>query len=188
MGVLEKLGMAPESDTEYVSEFDTESEREFTDESVDEFDPNRDPEPGQPAPRTATRPKSKLSQVRDVGPRVTKKMRDDAQSEIESIVQVLALGWGWQAPPCGEALEEAAPAFAEKLTKIVARNPRWLQKVRDGGLIADIIACAGTLAPVAKTAAAYYTQPREGSSDGNGVEFDPTRFQPYDGTGFSRAG
>lgn len=187
MGVLEKLGMTTESDTEYESEYDRESEQESGEEFEQEFNPNRDPEPGQPAPRTATRAKSKLSQVRDVGPRVTKKMRDDAQSEIESIVQVLALGWGWQAPPCGEALEEAAPAFAEKLTRIVARNPRWLQKVRDGGLIADIIACAGTLAPVAKTAAAYYTRPKE-DSDGHGVEFDPSRFQPYDGTGFSRAG
>lgn len=188
MGVLEQLGMTPETDQEYTSEYDMESERESMPELEEEYNPNRDPEPGQPAPRPATRPKSKLSQVRDVGPRVTKKMKDDAQGEIESIVQVLALGWGWQAPPCGEALEEAAPAFAEKLVKIVARNPRWLQKVRDGGLIADIIACFGTLAPVAKVAAAYYTQPREGSSDGNGVEFDPTAFRPYDGTGFSRAG
>lgn len=188
MSVLEKLGMTTQSDQEYESEYDQEPDRESTEEFTEEYNPNRDPEPGQPAPRTAARPKTKLSQVRDVGPRVTKKMRDDAQSEIESIVQVLALGWGWQAPPCGEALEEAAPAFAEKLTKIVARNPRWLQKVRDGGLIADIIACAGTLAPVAKAAAAYYTQPREDSSDGNGVEFDPTAFPAYGATGFSRAG
>lgn len=188
MGVLEKLGMAPESD-EYEPESETEYASESDSEFAEEFNPNRDPDPGQPAPRTTARPKTKLSQVRDVGPRVTKKMRDDAQSEIESIVQVMALGWGWQAPPCGEALEEAAPKFAEKLVKIVARNPRWLQKVRDGGLIADIIGCAGTLAPVAKVAAAYYTRPREDSSDGrSGVEFDPTAFQPYDGTGFSRAG
>lgn len=187
MGVLEKLRIGTESDEEFASESEYESGEEFGAEPDYESNPDIDPPPGQSAARSASRPKAKLSQVRDAAPRITKKMRDDAQDEIQSMVEVLALGWGLQAPPCGEALEAAAPKFAEKLTRIVARNPRWLQRVRDGGLIADIIACAGTLAPVAKIAAAYYTQPREGSH-GPGVEFDPSAFQPYDGTGFSRAG
>lgn len=186
MGVLEKLRINPESEEEFPREFDPESEEE----SGTEPDPNWDPSPGEaPARKTTAAPRGKLAQVRDAAPRVTKRMRDDAQAEIQSIVEVIALGWGWQAPPCGDALEAAAPEFAEKLTRIVARNPRWLQRVRDGGLVADIIACAGTLAPVAKVAAAYYTQPKEGGSySGPGVEFDPAQFQPYDGTGFSRAG
>jgi hypothetical protein len=187
MGVLEKLRIGPESDDEFRSEFEAESVQESDLESDYESNPDLDPVPGQSSSRAAARPKTKLSQVREAGPRITKKMRDDAQAEIQSMVEVIALGWGWQAPPCGDALEQAAPEFAEKLTRIVARNPRWLQRVRDGGLIADIIACAGTLAPVAKVAAAYYTQPKE-SSRGPGVEFDPAQFQPYDGTGFSRAG
>ena len=187
MGVLEKLRIGPESDEEFASELDNESGEEFGAEPDYESNPDIDPPPGRSAERSASRPKAKLSQVREAGPRITKKMRDDAQAEIQSIVEVLALAWGWQAPPCGDALEEAAPAFAEKLTRIVARNPRWLQRVRDGGVIADIIACAGTLSPVFRVAVAYYSQPKEGSH-GPGVEFDPSAFQPYDGTGFSRAG
>lgn len=188
MGVLEKLRITSDIEEEFTPEPDEEFDEEFGTEPGEKWDPNHDPSPGDAAARPTTRPKAKLSQVRDLGgPRVTKKMRDDAQAEIQSIVEVMALGWGWQAPPCGDALEEAAPAFAAKLTKIVARNPRWLQKVRDGGLIADIIGCFGTLAPVAKVAYAYYSQPKEDHS-GPGVVFDPTAFQPYDGTGFSRAG
>jgi hypothetical protein len=189
MGVLEKLRIGPETDDEFPSEFDAEPDREFDSEPDYESNPNLDPPPGEAPPRAAARPKAKLSQVSQAVPRITKKMREDAQAEIQSIVEVIALGWGWQAPPCGDALEAAAPEFAEKLTRIVARNPRWLQRVRDGGLIADVIACAGTLAPVAKVAAAHYTQPKEGKHRGPGVEFDPAQFQPYDGTtGFSRAG
>ena len=189
MGVLEKLRIGPESEEEYPSEFDTESGVEFETEYDYESNKTLDPPPGQPVAREPERPRSRLAQVKDAAPRVTKKMREDAQAEVESIVEIIALAWGWQAPPCGEALEAAAPKFAEKLTKILARNPRWLQKVRDGGLIADIIACAGTLGPVARVAYEHYSQPREGGAyRGPGVEFDPNQFQPYDGSGFSRAG
>lgn len=188
MGVLDKLRIAPESGEEYPSESGEEFASESVEDSYDESDPNIDPSPGQSAPRTSPRPKSKLSQVRDLGqPRVTKRMKDDAQAEIQSMVELLALAWGMQAPPCGEALEQAAPAFSEKLTKIVARNPRWLQRVRDGGLLADVLALGATLVPVGKVARTYYTQPQEGGSR-DGVEFDPDRFAPYDGSGFSRAG
>lgn len=187
MGVLEKLRIGPETDEEFPSEFDPDSDPESGYESDYESNPNLDPPPGRAAPRATIKPASKLAQVRDAAPRVTKKMRDDAQAEIQSMIEVIALGWSWQAPPCGEALEKAAPDFSEKLTRIVARNPRWLQRVRDGGLIADVIACAGALAPVAKVAAAHYSQPKE-ANDAHGVEFDPTAFQPYEGTGFSRAG
>jgi len=187
MGVLEKLRIGPETEDEFPSEFDGESESEFTREPDYESNPNLDPSPGQAAPRKPSRAKEALAQVRDSAPRITKKMRDDAQNEVESIVQVVALAWGWQAPPCGDALEAAAPEFAEKLTKILARNPRWLMRVRDGGLIADIIQLFGTLAPVAKVAYAYYGAPKEENPNG-GVVFDPTQFQPYDGSGFSRAG
>lgn len=181
MGVLEKLRINPESDEEFASEFDEESASE----PVLKPDENWDPEPGEAATRPAPRARRAMSQVRDAAPRITKKMREDAENEITSIVQVLALAWGWQAPPCGDALHEAAPEFAARLTNIVARNPRWLQRVRDGGLIADVIGCFGALAPVGKVAYAHYTQPKEDTS--GGVEFDPSRFPAYDGTGFSRA-
>jgi hypothetical protein len=187
MGVLEKLRIGPESEEEFRSEFDAESDHEPDYEPDYESNPNIDPPPGRTAPRVQSGAKKAISQVRDAGPRITKKMRDDAQAEIQSMIEVIALGWGWQAPPCGEALEKAAPDFSEKLTRIVARNPRWLQRVRDGGLIADVIACAGALAPVAKVAAAHYSRPKE-ANDAHGVEFDPAAFQPYEGTGFSRAG
>lgn len=187
MGVLEKLRIGPESDEEFGTEFDAEPLGEPDEEPDYESNANLDPPPGQSAPRTTSRAKAKISQVRDAAPRITKKMRDDCQAEVESMVQVIALAWGWQAPPCGDALEAAAPDFAEKLTKILARNPRWLQRVRDGGLIADIIQLFGTLTPVARAAYAHYSQPKEESADG-GVVFDPSRFQPYDGSGFSRAG
>ena len=183
MGVLEKLRIGPEMDDEFPPDSDENSYGE-PDEETDE---NHDPQPGEAAPRPAPRAKAKPSQIREAGPRVTKKMREDAQAEIESITQVIALAWGWQAPPCGDALHEAAPEFAERLTKVVARNPRWLQRVRDGGLIADIIGVFGALAPVAKVAYAHYTSPKGDSTDG-GVIFDPEQFKPYDGTGFSRAG
>ncbi|MFJ8719751.1 hypothetical protein ACIRD9_42570 [Streptomyces violaceus] len=188
MGVLEKLRIGTETDDEFPSEFDPESVPESSRESDYESNPNLDPSPGQAAPRKPSRAKEALSQVRDSGPRITKKMRDDCQNEVESIVQVVALAWGWQAPPCGDALEEVAPEFAEKLTKILARNPRWLMRVRDGGLIADVIQLFGTLAPVAKVAYAYYGAPKEENPHGGGVVFDPSQFQPYDGNGFSRAG
>jgi hypothetical protein len=187
MGVLEQLRIRPESD----AESDTEFESEYPAESGSEFDyesnQNLDPAPGQAPPRSAPRAKARLTSVQEAGPRVTKKMRDDAQREVESIVQVIALAWGWQAPPCGDALESVAPEFAEKLTKILARNPRWLVRVRDGGLIADVITLFGTLAPVARAAYAHYGAPKE-NTDGPNVVFDPTAFPPYDGSGFSRAG
>jgi hypothetical protein len=187
MSVLEKLRIEPETEEEFPSEFDGESGSGFAREPDHETNPNLDPSPGQAAPRKPSRAREALAQVRDSAPRITKKMRDDAQNEVESIVQVLALAWGWQAPPCGDALEAAAPEFAEKLTKILARNPRWLMRVRDGGLIADVIQLFGTLAPVAKVAYAHYGAPKEENPDG-GVVFDPSQYQPYDGSGFSRAG
>lgn len=183
MSVLDKLRITPESDEQSGTEFGAEPDEEFDYES----DRNLDPPPGAAPSAKSAGPVRRMAQVREAAPRITKKMQQDAQDEIQSIVEVLALGWGMQAPPCGEALEEAAPKFAEKLTKIVARNPRWLQRVRDGGVIADIIACAGTLQPVFRAAVAYYSQPKE-ADHGNGVVFDPAAFQPYDGTGFSRAG
>lgn len=186
MGVLEQLRIRPESDTESVTESDTEFVGEFDGEFDFESNQNLDPPPGQAPPRPAPRAKARLTSVQEAGPRVTKKMRDDAQKEVESIVQVIALAWGWQAPPCGDALEAVAPEFAEKLTKILARNPRWLVRVRDGGLIADVITMFGTLAPVARAAYAHYGAPKE-NADGP-VVFDPAAFQPYDGTGFSRTG
>ena len=122
MGVLEKLRIGAESDDEFPSEFDQESRSEFTSEPDYESNPNLDPPPGQPASRKPSRAKEALSQVRDAAPRVTKKMRDDAQNEVESIVQVIALGWGWQAPPCGDALEaERIGVSVHRFTQEAAR-------------------------------------------------------------------
>src|SRR5690242_5729231 len=130
MGVLEALRITTESDEEFDSEYREETVRDSDGvssfESDEEFNPHADPAPGQPPRQASSRAKAKLSQVREAAPRITKKMRDDAQNEIESMTTVIALAWGWQAPPCGEALEQAAPQFAEKLTKVIARNPRWL--------------------------------------------------------------
>lgn len=188
MGVLEALRIQPESDEESDAEFNTESGAESDTESGAEFNPNHDPQPGQASDRPKPRGRSTLSEVRKASPRITKRMRDDAQNEVESMLCVVALAWSWQAPPCGDALESAAPDIAERLVKILARNPRWLQRVRDGGLVADIVQLAGALGPVVKVAYAHYTAPREGGSGGQGVEFNPDEFQPYDGNGFSRAG
>lgn len=185
MGVLESLRIKPESDAESDPEFGGEFGTEFGGESEWESNPNIDPPPGEAPPR-ATRGKTRLTPVQESGPRVTKRMRDDAQKEVESITMVIALAWGWQAPPCGDALEAAAPQFAEKLTKILARNPRWLARVREGVLIADILTLFGTLAPVARAAYAHYGTPKGDTDDD--VVFDPSAFQPYDGSGFSRAG
>jgi hypothetical protein len=188
MSVLEKLRIGPELDPESGVEFDPESRQESGEEFDYESNPNLDPPPGASTSRTSggkSAPKIART-ASETGPRITKKMRDEAQEEIQSIVEVLALAWGWQAPPCGEALEQAAPEFAAKLTKIVARNPRWLQRVREGGVIADILACAGTLAPVAAAARQFYfSRPEGGDYRGPGVEFDPSRFQPYDGSGMA---
>ena len=111
-------------------------------------------------------------------PRVTKKHRDDAKEELETFLNVFALAWGLQAPPCGDALEQATPEIAEKLVKILARNPRWLMKVREGGILADILSLCMTLRPVVMTAWGHYSAPRGGDEAG-GVPFNPDQFPPY---------
>ena len=82
MGVLEKLRIGPESDEEFGSEFDAEPLGEPDEEPDYESNANLDPPPGQSAPRTTSRAKAKISQVRDAAPRITKKMRDDCQAEV----------------------------------------------------------------------------------------------------------
>jgi hypothetical protein len=111
-------------------------------------------------------------------------MKDEAQEEIENFLLLGAAMWAMQAPPCGESLEQAAPKSAEILTRIVARNPKWLLAAREGSLILDLIALTGTLVPTFKVAYAFYSAPKGG--DERGVEFDPSRFPAYDGSGISR--
>lgn len=178
MGVLDKLRISPE--------FDEESEPEFDEESVEEIgpvldDPRRDPSPGEPA-RATRAPRAKAPARGDGVPRVTKKHREEAAEEVETFLQMIALTWGWQAPPCGEALEAAAPDIAEKVTRLLARNPRWLMRVREGGMLADAVGIAIALKPVIQVAWAHYSAPASRGGEG-GVEFDPARFAPYDGSG-----
>lgn len=179
MKVLEKLRITSEDDEEFQSDLDEEFPSDFRDdeggpEPADD-DPRRDPAPGErpPAPRAKAAPR----RARTEPPRVTKKHREEAAEELETLISALAMVWGLQAPPCGDALETAAPEISEKVVKLVARNPRWLQRVRDGGILADGLAIALALKPVFQTAYHYYSQPKEDPS--GGVAFDPERFAPY---------
>jgi hypothetical protein len=125
----------------------------------------RDPVPGEapakPAKRRAAAPA--------VPPKPTKKHISEAAEELETWIALGALMWGWQAPPCGDALESAAPDIAEKVAKLLARNPAWLAKVREGGILADILAVVGACKPVATVAWGYYTRPRA-ADGGPGVD------------------
>lgn len=176
MSLLEKLRIPSDSDEENTEEIDRELAEEFGDGSDD--NPHRDPQPGEAPPRKARAAKSAPA-PRDTT-RITKKHRDEAQEEVETFLQMLALTWGWQAPPCGEALEAAAPDIAAKVTKLLARKPAWLLKVREGGLLADALGIALALKPVVSVAWEHYSSPGGGDSRG-GVEFDPERFAPYTG-------
>lgn len=181
MGVLDSLRIPRDIREETEDDFP----RELGDEFASDFEnaktdpvpadsPYRDPAPGEPvkAPGKTRRPRTEP-------PRVTKKHVEQATEEIETLLEAIALAWGWQAPPCGRALEQAAPDVAAKVAKLVSRNPAWLLRVREGGILADAIGIAIALKPVAGTAITYYSQPKGGDLDG--VEFDPDKFPAYDG-------
>lgn len=179
--MLERLKINSNSEGNYDSEYEDEYEGEIAPE-IAEDDPRRDPPPGEapmrkPGPARGRRPAP--TRAAADGPRVTKKMRDEAQEEIESLLLLGAALWGMGAPPCGEELERAAPKSAEIITRIVARNPKWLLAAREGSLILDLIALIGVLAPTGKAAYAFYSAPAGGDERG-GVEFDPSRFPPFD--------
>jgi hypothetical protein len=70
--------------------------------------------------------------------------------------------------------------MAEKLVKIIARNPKWLLRVREGNLLADCLAFAGACKPVGQVAWSYYTAPKDEEVRG-GVEFDPQAFPAFGG-------
>lgn len=184
--MLERLKINSNSDENYDSEYDEEYVREFEPESRDSRldapdDPRRDPAPGEAPARKPSAKGRRPAAARPAsdGPRITKRMKDEAQEEIESLLLLGAALWGMQAPPVAEELERAAPRSAEIITRIVARNPKWLLAAREGSLIVDLIALAGVLAPVGKAAYAFYSAPAGG--DSGGVEFDPDRFPPFDG-------
>ena len=184
MSVLEKLRMTSHSHTNYADDFPMDSSSDLDAEYDEGFtgdERHRDPMPGEapPAPPKRARRAAKTPSSEPV--RITKKHRDEAQEEVESFLQLIALTWGWQAPPCGDALEAAAPDIAAKLTKLLARNPKWLMRVRDGGMLADAVGIAVALKPVVQVAWAHYSQPRGG--DDGGVVFDPANFPPYGGNG-----
>lgn len=180
MGVLDRLRIPSDIDDESEEEYtrdlraDLEEDQGKSD-PIPADSPFRDPAPGESAKSKAPR------RPRTEPPRVTKKHVEAATEEIETFLQAIALAWGWQAPPCGRALEEAAPDMAAKFAKLASRNPAWLLKIREGGLLADAVACAIATKPVISAAYTHYTQPREES--GNGVEFDPSKFPAYSGNG-----
>ena len=176
MSLLEKIRIPSDSDTETDAEFTRDYAEEFAGENDDS--PHRDPQPGEAPPRKA-RGKAANVAPRET-PRITKKHRDEAQEEVETFLLMLALTWGWQAPPCGDALEAAAPDIAEKVVKLLARKPQWLLRVREGGLLADALGIALALKPVVQVAWQHYTQPQGGDTRG-GVEFNPEQFAPYAG-------
>jgi hypothetical protein len=175
MSLLEKLRIPSDSEDENGEEVAVEFEREFTEEFDD--NPHRDPQPGEAPPRKA---RAAAKAAPRETPRITKKHKDEAQEEVETFLLMLSLTWGWQAPPCGDALEAAAPDIAAKVVKLLARKPQWLLKVREGGLLADALGIALALKPVVTTAWAHYSAPGGGDERG-GVEFDPDRFAPYAG-------
>ncbi len=170
MSVLEKLRISEESDEDIRAD--------FPDELPDDFDdnPDRDPQPGEAPARKprAARPAA----ARDTVPRLTKKHKEEAAEEVETFLQMLALTWGWQAPPCGEALEAAAPDIAEKVVKLLARQPRWLLRVREGGILADALGIALAFKPVYQVAREHYFTPGGGDRSG-GVTFNPDDFPAY---------
>lgn len=180
MSLLEKLRITSEEDDEFVSDLDGDFRSDYDDDGTgpvppDEDDPRRDPAPGE---RPATpRAKAAPRRSRAEPPRVTKKHKEEAAEELETLISALAMVWGLQAPPCGDALEEAAPDLSEKVVKLVARNPKWLLRVREGGMIADALGIAMALKPVVQVAYRHYSQP--GEVPGGGVVFDPERFAPY---------
>lgn len=174
LNVLEKLRISADSDDDLPPEYADDLDDGFTAPIADD-DPRRDPLPGEAPPRKARAAAAK----RPAEPsRITKKHRDEAQEEIATFLEMIALAWGWQAPPCGDALEAAAPAISEKVTRLLARNPKWLLRVRDGGVLADAVGIAIAFKPVVQVAWAHYSAPQE---RGDGVAFDPERFPAYDG-------
>lgn len=187
MTILDKLRIPVEKDAEMPSEFRDELDDDFPHENSDRIDygiadddPRRDPSPGEPAKRETGRG---ARTVRAEVPRVTKKHREDAAEEIATFIEMIALAWSWQAPPCGDALEAAAPDIAAKVTRLLARNPRWLLRVREGGMLADAVGIAIAFKPVVQVAWTHYSAPAPG---GDQHVFDPAAFPAYDGTGLHR--
>ena len=180
MSLLEKLRIAPDSEEEYPEEEDGEIGGGNRDEYQKEFNPNHDPVPGEPGyqakDQEPAKGRSRRSSVASAAPRVTKKMREDAAEEVETFLHGIALVWGLQAPPCGDALDDAAPDVADKVVKLLARNPKWLMRVREGGFLGDVVKLAMALKPVARVTWDFYRQPSGGAND---VEFDPSKFPAF---------
>lgn len=177
LSVLEKLRIPKDSGDDFPPEKYIDSDDEFEEGFPDGIlEENRDPAPGEAPTRKA---RAAAAKPRPDVARITKKHRDEAQEEVETFLEMLALAWGWQAPPCGDALEAAAPDIAAKVTRLLARNPKWLLRVREGGVLADAIGIAVAFKPVVQVAWGHYTQP-SGGDEGAPV-FDPARFPPYSG-------
>lgn len=134
----------------------------------------RDPVPGQAAQRPAAA-KERAKPVPAAAPRVTKKIREEVTEEVQVYLEMLAWAWSMSAPPCGEALSESSQVIANKITNLMARNPRLIAKFRDAGVVSDWMQLGVALKAVAQAAYGWYVAKEKEEDDA----FDPTRFAAY---------
>lgn len=131
MSVLDKLKIVDKSSEEIPEEIGDDFEQlEFDGEPFDQ-----DPTPDETAPERNR--KVSLKPVPSPAPRVTAKVRKEIAEEIAAYLEVVALTWSLRDEPCASALSDASQNIADKLTNILAKNPRLLTLFRQAGFIGD---------------------------------------------------
>lgn len=91
---------------------------------------------------------------------------------------MLSLGLSMRYKQGASALMESSPEIADQVVKMIARNPRLLEKLRQTGVIGDWFRLASILQPVAM---AFWADVRSGGEeDRNGG--DLSHFTPFNPT------
>lgn len=139
MGLLDRLQLVPNSDSEDAPEIGPE------------FD--QDPDPGE-RPRRAVRKRTPAAATpRKQSPSVAK-MAKEVSEDLTSLIEMGAAIWGMTDECCAPTLETQARPIAESITAILSRNPRLLAKFADTDLVAYSVQAGmlfKALKPVATT-------------------------------------
>jgi len=90
------------------------------------------------------------------GTRITKKMKDDVEGQMATVLAFLAMGISTRDPYCGGALTEQADKIAEKLVPIICKSPSMVKWLTRSTSLKDVLELAMVLAPVARAVADHH--------------------------------
>lgn len=169
MALRERLKIVDKSGEEFPEEFDGE------DGGDDELaaDPLPDERPVRRKISTKSAPRRAPARP------ATAKIRKEVAEEIQAYLEMAALAWSVRDRCCAEVLSDESKKIADKLTDIIARNPRLLAYFRNAGVLGSWVQLYMVCKPVVDSVIAHHVRHEIGTGEENGI--DLAAFPAYTG-------